>query len=96
MSVVRQRHCVKELHRRDASDKIGDLAVQLQNLSPQEMLVLCSRFALGAGTCVKLDAAFFAGTTWKSNFLCNLGYGDPSKLHPRSPRLGFDEACKII
>ncbi len=44
----------------------------------------------------KLDAAFFAGTTWKSNFLCNLGYGDASKLHPREPRLSFDEACKIL
>jgi 3-hydroxypropanoate dehydrogenase len=44
----------------------------------------------------KLDAAFFAGTTWKSNFICNLGYGDASKLHPRNPRLIFDEACKIL
>jgi 3-hydroxypropanoate dehydrogenase len=43
----------------------------------------------------KVDAAFFAGTTIKSNFLCNLGYGERSKLHPRSPRLSFDEACKI-
>jgi 3-hydroxypropanoate dehydrogenase len=44
----------------------------------------------------KVDAAFFAGTTVKSNFLCNLGYGDASKLYPRSPRLEFDEACKIV
>ncbi len=44
----------------------------------------------------KVDAAFFAGTTIKSNFLCNLGYGDVSKLYPRSPRLEFDEACKVI
>jgi len=44
----------------------------------------------------KVDAAFFAGTTVKSNFLCNLGYGDPSKLHPRSPRLAFEEACKVV
>lgn len=44
----------------------------------------------------KVDAAFFAGTTVKSNFLCNLGYGDPAKLHPRNPRLGFDEACQIV
>src|SRR5262249_20246895 len=43
----------------------------------------------------KVDAAFFAGTTVKSNFLCNLGYGDASKLHPRSPRLSFEEACSI-
>lgn len=44
----------------------------------------------------KVDAEFFAGTTIKSNFLCNLGYGDTSKLHPRSPRLDFDEACQIV
>jgi 3-hydroxypropanoate dehydrogenase len=44
----------------------------------------------------KVDAAFFAGTTIKSNFLCALGYGDASKLHPRSPRLTFEEACQII
>jgi 3-hydroxypropanoate dehydrogenase len=43
----------------------------------------------------KVDEAFFAGTTVKSNFLCNLGYGDPTKLYPRSPRLRFDEACKL-
>jgi 3-hydroxypropanoate dehydrogenase len=44
----------------------------------------------------KVDAAFFAGTTVKSNFLCNLGHGDASKLHPRSPRLSFEEACKLV
>jgi 3-hydroxypropanoate dehydrogenase len=43
----------------------------------------------------KVDAAFFAGTPVKSNFLCNLGYGDPSKLYPRARRLDFDEACRI-
>ncbi len=43
----------------------------------------------------KVDATFFAGTTVKSNFLCNLGYGDASKLYPRSPRLDFEEACKL-
>ncbi len=44
----------------------------------------------------KVDAAFFAGTTIKSNFLCNLGHGDASKLFPRSPRLTFEEACKLV
>src|SRR5947207_8891132 len=44
----------------------------------------------------KVDEAFFAGTTVKSNFLCNLGYGDASKLYPRSPRLSFDEACQVV
>ena len=44
----------------------------------------------------KIDADFFKGTKVKSNFLCNLGYGDASRLPPRSPRLTFDETCKIL
>lgn len=43
-----------------------------------------------------LDKAFFEGTSIKSNFLCNLGYGDPEPLFPRAPRLSFEEACKIL
>jgi 3-hydroxypropanoate dehydrogenase len=42
-----------------------------------------------------VDAAFFAGTSIKSNFLVNLGHGDPSGVFGRSPRLGFDEACAL-
>ena len=44
----------------------------------------------------KVDAEFFPDGRFKSNFLLNLGYGDPAKLHPRNPRLEFAEACKII
>jgi len=43
----------------------------------------------------KVDAAFFPDGRTKSNFLCNLGYGDPSKVFPRNPRLAFDEACTL-
>jgi len=43
----------------------------------------------------KLDAAFFPDGRWKSNFLCNLGRGDPKSIFARSPRLAFDEACRI-
>ncbi|HZW13257.1 MAG TPA: malonic semialdehyde reductase [Noviherbaspirillum sp.] len=43
----------------------------------------------------KLNAAFFAGTPVKANFVCSIGYGDSSKVHPRGPRLAFDEACRI-
>lgn len=43
----------------------------------------------------KLNEAFFPGSKVKVNFVCNLGYGDPSKLFGRSPRLAFEEACKI-
>ncbi len=44
----------------------------------------------------KVEAAFFAGTRVKANFLMNIGFGDPDKLYPRSPRLAFDEIAKII
>ena len=43
----------------------------------------------------KVDQAFFENSSWKSNFLCNIGYGDAAKLHPRGPRLDFDQACII-
>jgi len=44
----------------------------------------------------KVDAAFFAGTSIRSNILVNLGQGDPASIFPRSPRLPFDEACQIL
>lgn len=43
-----------------------------------------------------VDNAFFAGTSIRSNFLCNLGYGDPAGLKQRSPRLSFAEMAKIV
>ena len=44
----------------------------------------------------RVDKEFFKGTPIKSNLLINLGYGDPSKLFPRSPRLSFEEAAQIL
>lgn len=77
--------------------------VALRNSSLQGAYFMVAARALGLDcgpmsgfNNAKVDAAFFAGTTVKSNFLCNLGYGDASKLHPRSPRLDFAEACKIV
>jgi 3-hydroxypropanoate dehydrogenase len=43
----------------------------------------------------KVDAAFFPDGRWQSNFLVNLGKGDPAKLMPRNPRLTFEEACRF-
>jgi 3-hydroxypropanoate dehydrogenase len=43
----------------------------------------------------KVDAEFFPDGRFKTNFLCNLGYGDPTKLFERSPRFEFDEVCKF-
>ena len=44
----------------------------------------------------KVNAEFFPDGKWKANFLCNLGYGDPSKIFPRNPRLSFEEACMVL
>jgi 3-hydroxypropanoate dehydrogenase len=51
----------------------------------------------GAGKeCAGCEQEFFPAGHVRSNFLCNLGYGDPSGLHPRAPRLEFKEACTLL
>ncbi|TXH74516.1 MAG: malonic semialdehyde reductase [Lysobacteraceae bacterium] len=76
--------------------------VTLRNGSLQGAYLILAARALGldAGPMsgfdnVKVDEAFFAGTRIRSNFLVNLGRGDPASIFPRSPRLSFDEACRI-
>ena len=49
-----------------------------------------------AGQCEGCDQEFFPQGHVKSNFLINLGYGDPASLHPRGPRLAFEEACTLL
>ncbi len=56
---------------------------------PARITFLCSAEA-------KADAAFFVGTGVKSNFVCAIGYGDETAIFGRLPRLGFDQACKIL
>jgi 3-hydroxypropanoate dehydrogenase len=77
--------------------------VALRNGSLQGAYLILAARALGLDTGpmsgfdqAKVDAEFFAGTQIKSNFLVNLGHGDDAKLFPRSPRLPFDEAARIV
>ncbi len=44
----------------------------------------------------KVSAEFFPGESVRANFMVNIGYGNSASLHPRSPRLSFDEACRIV
>ena len=44
----------------------------------------------------KLDAAFWAGTAVKTNFICTLGHGNPDKVFVRNPRLAFEDACRLV
>jgi 3-hydroxypropanoate dehydrogenase len=43
-----------------------------------------------------IEAEFFAGEPLRANFICAIGHGDRARLHPRGPRLGFDEACRLV
>ncbi|RDU94694.1 malonic semialdehyde reductase [Trinickia dinghuensis] len=81
-------------------DSIRATAFRNSSLQGAYLIMAARALGLDAGPmsgfdAAKVDEAFFAGTTIKSNFLINLGYGDASKLHPRNPRLSFDEAARI-
>ncbi|WP_027079049.1 malonic semialdehyde reductase [Luteimonas mephitis] len=76
--------------------------VALRSSSLQGAYLIMAARALGLDTgpmsgfdTDKVDEAFFKGTAIKSNFLVNLGHGDPASIFDRSPRLGFDEAARI-
>jgi 3-hydroxypropanoate dehydrogenase len=51
---------------------------------------------MGGFNQAKVDAAFFAGTAWRSLILCNLGKGDPERVYPRGPRIEWAESCKVL
>lgn len=91
----------------NAADKFRDAAatheIIMRNSSLQGAYLILAARALGLDCGpmsgfdnAKVDAAFFAGTPIKSNFLCALGTGTTEQLYPRNPRLDFDEACSII
>jgi 3-hydroxypropanoate dehydrogenase len=86
-----------------AEDPSGAQTAALRNSSLQGGYFVLAARALGldAGPMSGFDNAgvdkeFFAGTDVKSNFLCNLGFGDPPKLRPRGPRFAFEEMASII
>ncbi len=82
-------------------EKILDTASRNSSLQGAYVILAARALGLDCGPMSgfdveKCDAAFFAGTSYRSNFLCNLGYGDESGLHPRSPRLDFATACQVV
>ena len=86
-----------------AGDQAKINAAALMNGSLQGgYLVLAARaLGLDCGPMAGFDAnkvneTFFPDGQWKVNFIMNIGYGDAEKLHPRNPRLSFEEACKIV
>ena len=82
-------------------EKIKDTAYRNGTLQGAYLILAARLLGLDCGPMsgfdnAGVDAAFFAGTGIKSNFLCNLGYGDPSVLKPRLPRPTFDEIAQIV
>ncbi|MGN8110966.1 malonic semialdehyde reductase [Paraburkholderia sp. 22098] len=80
---------------------IADTAFRNSTLQGGYLILAARALGLDAGPmsgfdATQVDETFFAGTTIRSNFLVNLGYGDASKLFPRSPRLSFAEAARIV
>jgi 3-hydroxypropanoate dehydrogenase len=81
--------------------KIFDTAFRNGTLQGAYLIVAARALGLDCGPMSGfdnkgVDRDFFAGTNVKSNFLCNLGYGDGAKLLPRSPRFAFDEMARIL
>ena len=82
-------------------EQIERLALQNGSLQGGYVILAARALGLDCGPMggfdrAKVDEAFLPESAWKSNFLLNLGYGDPSTLHPRNPRLEFDEARRIV
>ena len=80
---------------------IADTAFRNGSLQGAYLMLAARGLGLDCGPMSGFDVGglkgeFFDGSAVEPNFLCNLGYGDESALHPRSPRLTFDEACSIL
>ena len=81
--------------------KIAETAFRNSSLQGGYFIVAARALGLDCGPmsgfdAAKMDAAFWAGTTVKTNFICTLGEGDAAKVFARSPRLPFEEACRLL
>ena len=81
--------------------EIRESAFRNSSLQGGYMIIAARALGLDCGPmsgfdAAKMDAAFWAGSTVSTNFICTLGQGDPAKVMPRLPRLSFDEACALV
>lgn len=95
-------------HKKDAlayyegkPDVIASTALRNSSLQGGYLILAARLLGLDCGpmsgfNAAAVDAAFWAGTAVRTNFLCCLGYGDADKLKPRNLRLPFEKACRIL
>jgi 3-hydroxypropanoate dehydrogenase len=79
---------------------IQEVALRNASLQGAYFMLAARSFGLDCGPmsgfdAAKVDAEFWKGTAIKTNFICNLGFGDAIALHPRGPRFTFEQACQI-
>jgi 3-hydroxypropanoate dehydrogenase len=103
-----QRLPVLFAHKTDAQsyyegkpDLVASTALRNSSLQGGYLIVAARLLGLDCGPmsgfdAAKVDQAFWAGTSIRTNFLCNLGFADPSQNKPRPPRLEFDDVCRIV
>jgi len=83
-----------------AGDVLRDTAFRNSSLQGAYFIIAARALGMDTGPMsgfdnAAVDAAFFAGTSVRSNFIATFGYGDAGSVHPRLPRLDFEEACRI-
>lgn len=81
-------------------EKIRENAFRCSSLQGAYFMLAARALGLDCGPmggfdAQKIDAAFFPDGKVKVNFICAIGYGEHAKLHPRHPRLPFEEVCRI-
>jgi 3-hydroxypropanoate dehydrogenase len=79
---------------------IEETATRNASLQAAYFMIIARAYGLDCGPMSGFDKdalneAFFKGTTHTVNFICNLGYGDASKLYPRLPRFDFEQVCSF-
>jgi 3-hydroxypropanoate dehydrogenase len=80
---------------------IADTLARNVPLQGAYMIIAARALGLGCGPMSGFDAAklngeFFPDGQWQANFICTLGYGRDDSLHPRNPRLDFEDACRVV
>ncbi len=84
----------------DNATLAADTAMRNSSLQGAYLILAARSLGLAAGPMsgfnpAAVNAAFFPDSAWKANFLVNLGWGDPAGVHPRGPRLAFEDAVRI-
>jgi nitroreductase len=94
-------HMNAETFRQQSEEKLEKIAIENTWLQAGFLISAARALGLDCGPMsgfnkALIDDSFYKNSSWRSNFLMNLGYGEETKLHPRGYRLSFDDACSII